>query len=477
MLGPLPAGLDRPGLLAAVVAGTVDVADGARVVVALSGGPDSTSLAYLLAEARADLDLHLVHVRHGLRDDTEDRRIVARHATWLGLPLRTVEVEVVPSGHGRQAAARDARMAALRTVAADVGADVVALGHTADDQAETVLLRAARGTGTAGLAAMRIRRDDLVRPLLRVRRVDLLTFLDGEGLPTAEDPSNRDRASRRVRARLEVLPAVAGLAGDPVGALGRLAALAADDDAALRAAAAPVADAAVVVGTSRSVRSDALAPLAVAVRRRVTRQLVADVGGRVPGAELTERVEHLVPGRRVVLPDGTEVRVGGGWRTVAAPSSVHPPIAVALGGETAWSPAGVLLEAVPVGAAPRDQGDQPQLDLGVAVPPPAPAGPWLVPPGGYADRAHVVLGDVGPLTLRHRAPGDRIVTRGGTAKVARVLADVGVPPPVRDRWPVVVDDADRVRWVPGVAVDRDAWERGRVAPTVQLVVRRARGRG
>jgi tRNA(Ile)-lysidine synthase len=479
LLGPHPAGLDRPALVDAVAADAASLPPEAAVVLALSGGPDSSALAYLLAEARPDLALTLVHVRHGLRDDTADLGSVHRHAAYLGLPLEVLDVEVRPDGHGTQAAARDARYAALRATAARLHTEAIAIAHTADDQAETVLLRAARGTGIAGLGAMAVRDGDLVRPALRVRRADLRTFLDAEGLTAADDPGNHDPAGRRVRVRTRVLPALAGIGPDPVGALGRLAALAADDDAALVAAAAAVA--VVRVGTTASVIVADLALLPVAVRRRVTRRLVAELaGGTPPSAADTEACEHLTDGRRHPLPGDVEVSEAGGWRTYALP--VHPvgSVALTVPGRTPWAPAGIEVAARTPDAAGVDETTPPgqiAFELPGAWTPPAPDLARVVaPPGGHPDRCHLVLPPGGTWSLRHRHDGDRVRAAAGTTSVADALADAGVPRPVRDRWPVLVDRDDEVRWVPGVTVDAAVAAAGRATPALQLVVRPPRPR-
>ena len=154
--GPLAAGQGREGLLAEVArVCDAHVPHGARCLVAVSGGPDSTALAHLLAEARVDLDLTVTHVRHGLRDDAADAATAADHAAALGVPYVERRVDVDPRERGPEAAARAARYLALARTAESLRADVVAVAHTADDQAETVLLNLARGSGLTGLAGMR----------------------------------------------------------------------------------------------------------------------------------------------------------------------------------------------------------------------------------------------------------------------------------------------------------------------------------
>jgi tRNA(Ile)-lysidine synthase len=474
--GPLPAGLDRPALLAAVSEDLAVLPAGAAVVVALSGGPDSTALAYLATEARPDLDVTLAHVRHGLRDDRDDVAVVERHAAYLGAPLETVAVTVRRSGHGTAAAARAARYDALRAVADRVGACAILVGHSADDQAETVLLRAARGTGVTGLAAMAPETGDLVRPLLRLRRADLRRFVALEGLPVATDPTNADPDQRRVAVRTHVLPALREVGADPVGALGRLAALAGADDDALDAyAGAALERAAVRTGAVVALRDAALADLHPAVRRRVWRRVLLAVSGEAlpPGSAVIARIESLAPGRRVVLGD-VEVTAGGGWSAVApraVATAAETPVLVP--GTTPWAPAGVEVRARTPDGSPGAGAPPGQIafELTGAWSPPRPAASELaVPPGGVAARCALrVAAGVGPLVVRHRRAGDRCHTRVGTQRVADLLVDAKVPRPVRDRWPLVAA-GDRVVWLPGVAADAEVLAAGRADPAVQLVV-------
>jgi tRNA(Ile)-lysidine synthase len=482
--GPRPPGLDRSALVAAAAEGLVPLAEGACVVVALSGGADSTALAYLTAEARPDLEVVLVHVRHGLRDDRDDVAVVERHASFLGVPLEVVAVTVRRSGHGLEAAARDARYAALHAVAERVGAAAVLVGHSADDQAETVLFRAARGTGIDGLAGMAPHAGDVLRPLLRVRRGDLRRFVALEGLPVADDPTNLDPEVRRVAIRTRVLPALAGVAPDPVGALARLAELAADDAAALgRLAALALDDDLVVTGDVRSLPAGALSRLPPAIRRRVWRHLLVGAagGGPPPDAGTIAEVEQLAPGRRLILGE-LEVTAGGGWYAVAPRTPpAHADTEVVVPGVTGWPPADVAVRATTPDGPSASADGQIAFELSGAWTPPAPDPAGLaVLPGAAAgsrrgrrrggERMQLALpADLGPLRLRHRRPGDRCRTAVGTRRVADLLVDAKVPRPVRSRWPLLVA-GERVIWVPGVAVDADVLAAGRAAPAVQLVL-------
>jgi tRNA(Ile)-lysidine synthase len=479
-LGALPAGGSREQLLAAVTDGLRGVAEGASAVVALSGGPDSTALAYLVAEARDDLRLTLVHVRHGLRDDAEDLAVVRSHADWLGLPLEVREVEVAREGEGLEAAARRARYAALREVAAAVGAEVVLVGHTADDQAETVLLRLARGTGVDGLAAMRARAGDLVRPLLRVRRADVHRHVLMEGLPSVEDPHNLDPEVRRSVVRHRVVPALEEIAADPVGALTRLARLAGDDAAALELLAADVVAQVRRVGPVVALRWAALDEVPVAVARRAVRALVTQVGGGpAPSAAAVARVLQLEPGAAVDLPGDVRATAGGGWLALAPPEvDEQGPVELTAGASVDWPPAVVGLRwfGPEDDARDADRTDdrvaQIALELTGAWSPPAVRVPdRVVPPGGGADQATLPVPEgTDRVWVRHRRPGDRLRLPGGTRRLQDLYVDAGVPRPVRARWPVVVDEEDRLLWVPGVAADEPLLRRGRRRPAGLLAL-------
>jgi tRNA(Ile)-lysidine synthase len=192
------------------------------VVVACSGGPDS--LALLALAVATDLDPIAVHVDHGLRAGSDrESAVVASAAARLGARFHAVRVTVEP-GPNLEARARDARYDALERARARLGATAVLVGHTADDQAETVLLNLLRGGALAGLGGMPPRRGHLVRPLLGLRRADTSEVCVRLGLTPVDDPMNADPAFRRVWLRREILPALERGAGrDLVPVLARQA--------------------------------------------------------------------------------------------------------------------------------------------------------------------------------------------------------------------------------------------------------------
>lgn len=204
----------------ALLVGLHDVT--APVVVACSGGVDS--LALLALTAARGLDPVAVYVDHGLRAaSADDGRVVEHAAAALGVSARTTAVQI-DQGPNLEARARAARYEALERARVEIGAADVLVAHTADDQAETVLLNLLRGSASAGLGAMAVRRGTIVRPLLSLRRADTEAIVRGLGIEPVRDPMNQDRDFRRVWIREDALPALsAGAERDLVPVLARQA--------------------------------------------------------------------------------------------------------------------------------------------------------------------------------------------------------------------------------------------------------------
>jgi tRNA(Ile)-lysidine synthase len=263
----------------------------ALVLVACSGGADSVALAAAAAfEApRLGLRIGAVTVDHRLQAGSAERAAaVVALLTTLGLDPVVAQAVDVPAGEagrgGPEAAARSARYAALDAVADRLGAATVLLGHTLDDQAETVLLGLARGSGTRSLAGMAATQPAgrYRRPLLGVERAVTRASCADLGLAVWDDPHNVDPAFARVRVRTQVLPVLETALGPGVAAaLARTAALARDDADALDSwATTSYAD---LAGPDGSLDVAALAALPPAVRRRVLR-LAALAAGASAGA-------------------------------------------------------------------------------------------------------------------------------------------------------------------------------------------------
>ncbi|OGK94457.1 MAG: tRNA lysidine(34) synthetase TilS, partial [Candidatus Rokubacteria bacterium RBG_16_73_20] len=179
------------------------LAGGEAVLAAVSGGADSVALLHaLVALAPAwRLRLSVLHVDHGLRPDAaRDAEFVRALGARLGVPVEVARVAVSPRG-SLEAAARAARYAALAAAADRVGAARIALGHTADDQAETVLMRLLEGAGVRGLAGIPPVRGRFVRPLIERRRAEVVAELGRTGLAWVEAPTNADPRFLRNRVR------------------------------------------------------------------------------------------------------------------------------------------------------------------------------------------------------------------------------------------------------------------------------------
>ncbi|MEO3785572.1 tRNA lysidine(34) synthetase TilS [Actinocorallia sp. B10E7] len=250
---------------------------GALVLVACSGGADSLALAGALAfvAARTGLRAGGVTVDHGLQQGSAERaEEVAGLLRGLGLdPVESVAVSVGREG-GPEAAAREARYAALDEAAERLGARTVLLGHTLDDQAETVLLRLARGSGARSLAGMARSGERYRRPFLGLTRAEVRQACLAMGLAPWDDPHNEDPAYARVRVRREVLPLLEKEIGPGVAeALARTASQLREDADALDGWAARaleeardlehVLDVRVLEGLPRAVRSRVLRRAAV----------------------------------------------------------------------------------------------------------------------------------------------------------------------------------------------------------------------
>lgn len=280
----------RPGLDPAVAevrravrAALEPLAAGSTVVVALSGGADSLALAAAAAFEAPKLGLTAVAVTvdHGLQEGSADAASgAAAHAGQLGLDARIVRA-VVDAGGGPEAAAREARYEALREAASALHAVAILTGHTLDDQAETVLLGLARGSGAASLQGMAAAGDlggvALLRPLLEVRRATTRAACAPEGLDPWDDPHNADPRFARVRVRQTVLPVLEAELGPGIAdALARTAAqLREDAEAFDEMIDETIEDIVEHVEAGISVSAGALAANPAALRHRIIRHVVA----------------------------------------------------------------------------------------------------------------------------------------------------------------------------------------------------------
>ncbi|HUB21572.1 MAG TPA: tRNA lysidine(34) synthetase TilS [Streptosporangiaceae bacterium] len=310
-----------------------DLDPGALVLAACSGGADSLALAAALAfvAPRAGLRAGGVTVDHGLQEGSAERAAaLAAAMAELGLdPVRTVTVTVTPQA-GPEAAARAARYEALDQAAREHQAAAVLLGHTLDDQAETVLLGLARGSGSRSLAGMPARRGLYRRPLLGLRRATTAAACAELGLQAWQDPHNRDVRFTRVRVRHQLIPVLEEALGPGVAeALARTASqLRADADCLDDLAFAESGQLRGNCSDPAGIDVKHLTELPAAIRTRVLRAAAIMAG--CPSGALTathvEAVEALVTGwhgqRWVDLPGGVRARRRDGkvWFTSSGPT-------------------------------------------------------------------------------------------------------------------------------------------------------------
>ena len=273
-----------------------------RVVLAVSGGADSTALALLATRWRGAVaqgpDLIAATVDHGLRTQSaEDAARVGAFAAHLRLPHQVLAWEGAKPSTGIEAAARDARYALLCAFARRSGANAIATAHTLDDQAETVLMRLAAGSGPAGLAGMRQResRDGIVllRPFLRVRKHRLIATLKREGMSWQDDPMNAD--PRFARPRLRASAAALAHEGLTPERLGRLATRMARWEEAIATSAKAARDALRLPDRADAFDGWALLGVPEEVGLRVLAAEIQAVGSEMPGpyAPRLERLEAL----------------------------------------------------------------------------------------------------------------------------------------------------------------------------------------
>ncbi len=428
---------------------------GETVVIAVSGGPDSTALLHVLADLREALGvtLHAAHFDHRLRPGSaEDAAFAAALSRALGVPHHEGAGETRAHAEERHLSVEDAarrlRYEFLTTVARASGAQAVATGHTLDDQAETVLMRVLRGSGLRGLAGIPpVRRSGpirLVRPLLDVARREILTFLNDRGISWREDPTNRDQEILRNRIRMVLLPMVEGYNPDARRTLARFAGLMRDEAEALDALAAPLI--AGVLGGGPGTVQIAREPflgLPAALQRRALREAVRRVRGNVDGVAFVH-----IEGARVLVSEGKVggiAELPGGVRVMILPGTAE---VIALADRTAGPPEyrldvpgnlvalefGIHLAATEVHASVpttgTGAGDAGAEDIMVDA---ERAGGWLI--------------------LRGPRPGDRFAPSGmggRTKKLADYLSDAKVPRLRRRFVPVLTAAGGDILWVVGM---------------------------
>ena len=441
---------------------------GSSVLVAVSGGPDSVALLAVLHELspRLRIRIGIGHLDHGIRSPAvaaADSALVRRLAQRFDLRCHCASVDVparaAAQGLSLEHAAREARYAFLRDVAAREGYAMIATGHTLNDQAETVLLAMIRGAGTAGYGGIRPVTGDLVRPLLESTRADVLSYLAAAGLTYCTDETNADLSFPRNRVRHRLLPLLEAEFNPGIQAtLARSARVVQDDDQLLaslaadlyaRSASRPSPD---VVALARGELANAPTALVRRAFRLAAAALLAGSameGGVQPrplaAANVDDLADLLAEG-----PTGGVIDLPGGHWAELQPDRIlfcrgpRPDRDQAVANGPAWSlsvPGDLVVPALgwSLNAACKHRselGEQAECA-------------WRVnqSPGQTAFTAYLAMDSLKlPLTVRQRRAGDRFRPQGapGRRKLQDVLVDGKVPRRVRDRVPVVCDAMGQV---------------------------------
>ena len=411
----------------------------AHILVAVSGGPDSVALLDLLTTFFAPedhLQLTITHIHHGLRESaTNDAKFVQQLAKQYNLPFVECHVDVLSrvaeTGESIEDAARQLRYACLQETAQSLHAHYIATGHTADDQAETVLMRVLRGAGLAGLAAIPPRRDNIIRPLLSIWRQDVEAYLSARNLQSCLDETNTSTCYTRNRIRLTLLPHLeAEYAPRLRERLCHLAEMAREDNAVLEQLVAEQA-ATMISPISGGVVLALPEKLSSAFRRRLYRSAITLVRGGVQdiGYDHLQAIEQVQAGGEVHLPGVRVLSEAGRLVFLKTAEIVEgklfiPTQSLSIPGRCYLQDAGCSLEILlHIGQQAIEAGDVAVLD---------------------AHKIH------GALSVRAWQPGDRYRPFGapGSRKLQDIFVDAGVPRRLRDRIPVIIDE-NGIVWIAG----------------------------
>jgi len=419
------------------------------VVVAVSGGADSVCLLSTLHILSKDFDitLHIAHLDHMFRgqESADDALFVADIAKKLSIPATIEKVNVpafcIERGLSAQEGARIVRYGFLRRVAHTMGASRIATGHTADDQAETFLMRLIRGAGVAGLSAIPPVRENIIRPLIAVTRDEVLEYIQGVGLGYATDSSNAKPVYARNRVRLDILPALKQFNPRIVETLATEAALLRDEDEAMDACLSTMS--AGVLSQEENVialKRGEFNALPQAFRRRLFRKVVEIAGVESAGLSSCQIDEALAfmaaaqTGRTMRLPYSLTIEREYDHFLVSFQATAKKfSYTLALPGLTAVPEIGLQVETMIVEASAQGRAETNYF--------------WQA----MFDYDIIQL----PLTLRTRLRGDRFCPAGmggRSKKLQDFFVDEKVPRRKRDTVPLLVS-GDAVLWVVGFRTD------------------------
>ncbi|MBM3119255.1 MAG: tRNA lysidine(34) synthetase TilS [Chloroflexi bacterium] len=444
---------------------------GDKLVVAVSGGADSVCLLHILAQRQRELgvELHVAHLNHQLRggESESDASYVSELAGKLGVPATIVCQDVAAyrdrKGGSLEEAAREVRYSFLTEVTKEVGTSKVVVGHTRDDNVETILMHLLRGAGSVGLCGLQPSsilqfgehkaRIEVVRPLLEVTRQETLDYCQRHKLKPRSDSSNLSLSFLRNRIRLELLPVLKNYNPSIDNALLRLAAIAGDDVSFIEEQTSLMwKELAKTEGDVIYLDGSKMTALPRAMQRQVFRRAVRHLRGNLQDIE-ADHIEAMVDflskpvGRKLCLPQGLTLSTEYG-RLVLTPAQTSscpfPPLA------------GVFSIKIPGGTALP--GWHVKADI-VKQP--------VSNANGFV--ASFDLDRVGEkLMVRRRKPGDRFQPLGmtETKKLQDFMVDSKIPRSWRDRVPLVCS-TEQILWVVGWRVD----DRVKVTRTTKNILR------
>ncbi len=456
---------------------------GDSVLVAVSGGPDSVCLLSVLRAFTKELDLtlHIAHLDHMFRgkESADEALFVAGLAEEFGIPA-TVEKFDVPAfcrerGLSSQAGAREVRYVFLQRVAGEAGASRLALGHTATDQAETLLMRLIRGAGVSGLSAIPPVRENIIRPLIEVTRPEVMEYLEQKHLDFVTDSSNVKPAYMRNRVRLEIMPVLEKFNPELVRALSSAAALLRDEDQAMEMHLLDILPGVIIQEDGRVyLKLSEFNSLHIAFKRRILRR-AAELSGYEPSGISSVQIEDALlfmsearTGRAMqVLPGLVIERQYDRFLVHAGKETTGFCIRLSIPGVTTVSEAGLEVEA---------------KVLGEAMDEPPPIAP-LLKEGASENYLWQAAFDYDkirpPLYVRSRRPGDRFHPAGMGGKSKKLqdyFVDEKVPRLTRDNTPIVASEQDVV-WVVGMRTDGRFLTEDGTKRVLAVGVRRINGPG
>lgn len=373
---------------------------GSRVVCAVSGGADSIAMlfAFYLLREKLGISLAAAHYNHNLRgeESQKDEAFVRDFCRRYDIPLTVGSGVVTPGERGLEAAAREARYAFFATLPG-----TIATAHTADDNAETLLLHLLRGSGLKGLGGIAPVRGNLIRPMLTITRQEVLAFLEEYRLRWVEDSTNAGNAFLRNRLRHEVFPLLRAENPRLAETLSATALRLREDEALLSALAAP---------PRRELDIPALRAMPAPLQARAAAGFLAENGVRdVQQAQITQVLELArseKPSARADLPGGRLLVREYDRIVVSVPQREPESVPLPCPGRVEWQ--GVTVICTP-GSVERSTRD------------------------------HFSVTPVGPMVIRSRLPGDEMALPGGTKSLKKLFIDRKIPALRRKDIPVIAD--------------------------------------